>query len=149
MTQPAKHPTSAQVMLSRFVGSSPTSGSLLSACQHRAWSLLQILCLPLSLPLPYLRSVSLCLSKINVKKIFFKKAKKMVPVSSPPGACTVEKRRMLGAVFTKGRHSINVVYYETHFHSHTSVYEAHFPKQIMYACEAYFFPCSNKHYKDH
>ena len=42
-----KPPTSAQVMISQFVSSSPTSGSLLSA-----QSLLQILCPPLSLPLP-------------------------------------------------------------------------------------------------
>ena len=33
--------------------------------QLRAWSLLQSPCLPLALPLPCLRSVSLCLSKIN------------------------------------------------------------------------------------
>ena len=33
--------------------------------QLRAWSLLWILCFPLSLPLPYSHSVSLCLSKIN------------------------------------------------------------------------------------
>ena len=35
-------------------------------CRHlRAWSLLQILCLPLSLTLPCSCSVSLCLSKMN------------------------------------------------------------------------------------
>ena len=39
----------AQVMISRFVGSSPVSGSVL---RLGAWSLLQILCLPLCLPLP-------------------------------------------------------------------------------------------------
>ena len=37
--------------------------------QLRTWSLLQILYLPFSLPLPCLCSV--CLSKINAKKIFF------------------------------------------------------------------------------
>ena len=34
-----------------------------------SWNLLQILCLPLSMPLPWSHSVSFCLSKINVKKI--------------------------------------------------------------------------------
>ena len=42
-----KCPTSAQVTISRLVSSSPASGSPLSA-----QSLLRILCLPLSLPLP-------------------------------------------------------------------------------------------------
>ena len=42
-----KHPTSAQVMSSQFVSSSPTWGSVLTA-----WSLLQILCLLLTLTLP-------------------------------------------------------------------------------------------------
>ena len=36
--------------------------------QLRAWGLFQIPCLPLSLPLPLL-TLSLCLSKINIKKI--------------------------------------------------------------------------------
>ena len=31
MAQSVKHPLSAQVMISRFVGSSPTSGSVLTA----------------------------------------------------------------------------------------------------------------------
>ena len=31
VAQPVKHPTSAQVMISRFVGSSPASGSVLTA----------------------------------------------------------------------------------------------------------------------
>ena len=39
--------TLAQVMISQFMGSNPTSGSLLPA-----WSLLRILCPPLSPPLP-------------------------------------------------------------------------------------------------
>ena len=42
--------------------------------QLRAWSLLQILCLLLSLPLP--RSFSLSLSKINIQKNFKKLRKK-------------------------------------------------------------------------
>ena len=49
----------AQVMTSLFVSSNPTSGSVLTV-----WSLLQILSLPLSLPLPCLCSLSLFL-KIN------------------------------------------------------------------------------------
>ena len=43
--QSVKRPTSAQVMISRFVISSPASGSVLTA-----WSLLQILSPPLSVP---------------------------------------------------------------------------------------------------
>ena len=46
-------PPSAQIMISQFVSSSPTSGCLLSA-----QSPLQILRLFLSLPFPSLRSVS-------------------------------------------------------------------------------------------
>ena len=49
--------TSAQVMISWFMGLSPTSGSLLSAQNP-----LQILCSPLSLPFPLLM---LSLSKMN------------------------------------------------------------------------------------
>ena len=46
--------------------------------QLRAWSLLRVLCLPLSLPLPHSHYVSLCLSKINKcnKKIFKKERKR-------------------------------------------------------------------------
>ena len=44
VAQSVKHPTSAQVLISRFMSSSPTSGSVLTT-----WSLLRILCLPLSL----------------------------------------------------------------------------------------------------
>ena len=51
--------TSAQVMISQFVGLSPPSGSVLTA---RSLELLRILCLPLSLPLLCSCSVSLCLS---------------------------------------------------------------------------------------
>ena len=45
--------TLAQVMISSSVSSSPVSGSVLTA-----QSLLRILCLPLSLPLPHSCSVS-------------------------------------------------------------------------------------------
>ena len=61
--------TSAQVMISRFVSSSPASGLLLSA-QSPLW----IFCPPLSLPIPdsCILSLSLSLSKINkhLKKCF-------------------------------------------------------------------------------
>ena len=46
VAQSMKRPTSARVMISRFVTSGPTSGSVLTA---RGWSLFQIPCLPLSL----------------------------------------------------------------------------------------------------
>ena len=45
VAQLVKRPTSAQVMFSQFMGSSPALGSMLTA---GAWSLLQILCLLLS-----------------------------------------------------------------------------------------------------
>ena len=45
--------------------------------QLRPWSGLQILCLPLSLPLPCSRTVSLSLSKINIKKKLKKRKLKM------------------------------------------------------------------------
>ena len=62
-------PTSAQVMISGSMSSSPASGSVLTA---RRLELLRILCLPLSLSLslsapPHSRSLSLK-NKINVKK---------------------------------------------------------------------------------
>ena len=60
--------TSAQVTISLFVGSSPTSGSVLPA---QSLEPLQILCLPLSRPLP--GSHSFCLS---LKNKHFKKLKK-------------------------------------------------------------------------
>ena len=55
VAQSVKRPTSAQVMISRFVGSSPVSGSVLTA---QSLELLRILCLPLSLPLPHSHSLS-------------------------------------------------------------------------------------------
>ena len=60
VAQSVKRPTPAQVTISRSVSSSPVSGSVLTA-QLRAWSLFQILCLPLSLPLPCSCSVYLFL----------------------------------------------------------------------------------------
>ena len=55
-----KHPTSAQVMISWFVGLSPVSGFVLTA-----WSLLQILCPFLSVPPPLMFCLCVSLSKIN------------------------------------------------------------------------------------
>ena len=49
VAQSVERPTSAQVMISRFVSSSPASGSVLTA---------RILCLLFSLPIPRLCSVS-------------------------------------------------------------------------------------------
>ena len=61
MAQLVKRSSSAQIAISQFVSSSPTSGSVLTA-----WSLLQILCLPLSLPLPA-HAFSLALKNKHVK----------------------------------------------------------------------------------
>ena len=58
MAQSVKRLTLAQVMISWFVGSSPESGSVLTA---QSLELLRILCLPLSAPFP----LSLCLSLKN------------------------------------------------------------------------------------
>ena len=57
MAQLAKHPIWAQVMISRLVSSSPTSGSVLTVQSLE--------------PALDLVSSSLSLSKINIKKIFF------------------------------------------------------------------------------
>ena len=56
VAQSAKCLTSAQVMVSQFAGSSLTSGSVLIA---KRLDLLQILCLPFSLPLSNSLSLSL------------------------------------------------------------------------------------------
>ena len=62
MAQLVEHPTSARVMILRFVSSSPTSGLLLSS-----QSLLRPLSLSVSTPPPLVcaRAHSLSLSKIN------------------------------------------------------------------------------------
>ena len=57
VTQSVKHLTLAQVMISWFVGSSPTSGSVLTA-----QSLVQILCLLVSAPPPIVLSLARSLS---------------------------------------------------------------------------------------
>ena len=64
MAQLVKCPTLAQVMISLLMGSSPASGSVLTAWIRS--SALDSVSPSLSLPLPGLRSVSL--SKINIKK---------------------------------------------------------------------------------
>ena len=64
VAQSVKRLTSAQVMISQLVGSSPPSGSVLAAQSLKpAW----ILCLPLSLPLPCSRSLSLSLKTKHFK----------------------------------------------------------------------------------
>ena len=73
VAQSIKRPTSAQVMVSRFVSSSPTSGSMLTA-----WSLepaSDSVSHPRSLPLPS-RTLSLFFSKISIKKKKKKKKKR-------------------------------------------------------------------------
>ena len=72
MAQSVKRPTSAQVMISRFVGSSPASGSVLAtqSLEPASDSVSPSLSAP---PLPVL-SLSLSLSQknkeINIKNIF-------------------------------------------------------------------------------
>ena len=66
LAQLVKHLTSVQVTISQFMGSSPASGSVLTA---GAWSLLWILHLPLSLPFSCFAlslSLSLSFSKIGI-----------------------------------------------------------------------------------
>ena len=61
--QPVKRPTSARVVISQFVGSSPALGSMLTAQSlEPAWDSVSP---SLSLSLPHSRYVSLCLSKMN------------------------------------------------------------------------------------
>ena len=62
VAQSVERPTVAQVMTSRFVSSSPASGSLLSACQRRACIRSSV---SLSLPLSRLRSLE---NKQTLKK---------------------------------------------------------------------------------
>ena len=74
MAQSVKRLTSAQVMISRFVSSSPTSGSVLTAPSLEPAS--DSVSLSLSAP-PPAHALSLSVSKINktLKKIFFKNPK--------------------------------------------------------------------------
>ena len=57
-----EHPTSAQVMISQFISSSPATGSVLTA---QSLNLLQILSPSLSVPTPPLLLLSLSLSLKN------------------------------------------------------------------------------------
>ena len=67
---------SVQLQLRSWSRSSWVRALLWALCwQLGGWSLLRILCLPLSLPLPHLCSVSLCLSKISKCKNFKKLTK--------------------------------------------------------------------------
>ena len=76
VAQSARCLTWALVMISRFMGSSPASGSVLTA---RSLELLRRLCLPLSLPFPCSRSVCLSLkNKQTLTKKFFKKTYNIV-----------------------------------------------------------------------
>ena len=70
VAQSVKPPTSAQGMISRFVGSSPTSGSVLTGSEPGAHF---GFCVSPSLSLP--RSHSVSVSQINIKKIKRKKKK--------------------------------------------------------------------------
>ena len=67
MAQLVKHPTLAQDMISQFVGSSPTSGSVLTAQSLEPASNP----VPPSLSAPHSLVLSLYLSKISVKKKTF------------------------------------------------------------------------------
>ena len=64
MAQSVERPTLAQVVISRLVGSSPTSGSVLTA-----WSLLRILSPSLSAPPPLALDLSLKIDKNKHNKI--------------------------------------------------------------------------------
>ena len=63
VAQSVKRLTSARVMISQFVSSSPALGSVLTAQGLEPAS--DSVCVSLALPLPCSCSVSLCLSKIN------------------------------------------------------------------------------------
>ena len=66
MAQSAERPTLAQVMISQSVSSSPMSGSVLTARSLEPAS--DSVSPSLFLSPPHSRSVSLSLSKINIKK---------------------------------------------------------------------------------
>ena len=68
VSQPVKRPTSAQVMISRFVSLSPASGFVLMAQSLEPASDSLCVCVSLSLPLPCSHSVCVSLSKIYIKK---------------------------------------------------------------------------------
>ena len=70
VAQLVKHVTWAYVMILQFKSSSPTSGSVLTAQSLQAASD-SVFCLPHSLPLPHLYSVSLSLSKKQTLKYMY------------------------------------------------------------------------------
>ena len=73
VAQSDKRLTSAQVMVSLFMGSSPMSGSVLTAQSlEPAWDSVPP---SLSVPPRLTLALSLCLPKINIKKIIYKKKK--------------------------------------------------------------------------
>ena len=98
-------PTSAQVTVSRFVGSSPASGSGLTArgLAPASDSVSPSLSLSLSLPLSHAHS----LSKINIKKMFKKRLGVLKRPTSVVGGETTGVRR-LEPRLARGKHSANV-----------------------------------------
>ena len=73
VAQLVKHPTSAQVMISQFVSSSPTSGSVLTAWNLEPASGSVCVSLSVSTTIPQL---ALCLSLKQLIHFFIKKKKK-------------------------------------------------------------------------
>ena len=73
VAQSVGHLTSVQVMMSQFMGSSPTSGSMLTAqsLEPDSDSVFP------SLSAPSLLMLCFCLSEIDIKHFFFQKKKKM------------------------------------------------------------------------
>ena len=70
VAQSVKRPTSARVMISQLVGSSPLSGSVLPAQSLEPAS--DSLSPSLSAPPPLMLCLCLSQKQINIKKIFFK-----------------------------------------------------------------------------
>ena len=68
MAGSVKHLTPAQVMISRFMGSSPALGSVLTA--QSLEPALDSMSPSLSVPFPLMLCVCVSLSKINLKKFF-------------------------------------------------------------------------------
>ena len=82
MSQSVERPISAEVIILQFVGSGPASGSGADSWEPGAWSLLGILCLPLSLcPSPGLCSLALSLSKTNKHLKKFVGSKKILELA--------------------------------------------------------------------
>ena len=97
-----KHPTSAQVMISRSMSSSPASGSALTS-----WSLDPAsgsVSPSLSVPPLLMLCLSLSLSKINknMKKNFFKSVKGQLLLASDAGVLFVVVIRSFHLMFSSG-----------------------------------------------